>query len=1609
MNRQAMSSQQDIAIIGMSCMFPEARDMRAYWRNILNKVYAVGEPSDSWGAERYYEPHSNASDKIYTKAGGFLGDLYRFDPTEFGIMPSSVDGQEPDQFLALKLAREALADAGYAREGYDHTNTGIVLGHSTYLHRGQGSMVQHGVVLDQTVALFKQLYPDIPAESLRRIREMLKSKLPPFNSDVAPGVVPNVMTGRIANRLDLKGPNYLIDAACASSLLAVQAGLEELRNGRSDLMLAGGVNASSPAEAFMVFTHLGGLSRMSRIRPFDSQADGTLLGEGLGVVVLKRLEDAVRDNDRIYAVVKSVGQSSDGRGLGLLAPRLEGEVLAMERAYRQAGIDPSSVTLMEAHGTGIPLGDKTEIQALRQVMGGRDGRVPRCALGSVKSMISHCIPAAGVAGLIKTALALYHRVLPPMLCEQPNPELGIEDTPLYINTSTRPWIHRDDQPRRAGINAFGFGGINTHAIVEEYTGAEADQAAVSDWESELILFTAADRAGLLGQIGEVAAFMEQCCDDSVSLKDIAYTLAHRRGAGDQRLAVVATGRNDLLQKLRRAEGVLGDPERRRLKTRSGSYFSDAPMEGGVAFLFPGEGAQYQRMLADLAIYFPVVRKWFDFWDSIFADERDIAPSDAVFPPPTSISEAVRKGLEDRIYSLELGSESMFVANQAMFQLLRELGLEPNAMVGHSSGENSALVASGLVRFGDKSGLREHIRRLNQMYKEMESAGDIVTGALMTVGAVDRNEVLKLIEEFNGRLHLALDNCHHQSVLFGPKDAMEFAAQRLRTSGGLCSYLPFDRAYHTPLFEPVSAAIERFYEDVSFGAPQVPVYTCLTAGLFPSDAVEARRAAARQWSSRVRFTDTVERMHADGVRYFIEVGPSGNLTAFVDDVLKGRKYLAASANNRNRKGILQLQHLLAQLFAQGRDFNAHYLFRGRGARQLDFHDTTQRARRPAPPLSNTLPYIRLSDGELNELRALVQGRTGVNARDGEYASAAFDECDGGDGGDGAVHPGAAVPPGQFMADYFAVMQEFLARQERVIAASLGSPQTMAERFTQWPFIQRLLEKSEDTAVAEFDLDVARHPFLQQHILYASRVSDLDPDLHSLPVVPLTVSLEMLAETAGLLAGLPVLQALENVRAYNWIALDGGQKTVRMVARRLPDGDGEERVHTALYDGDAVLLEGDAVFSAEATQSMPRLVPLAAPRPPVWQDHELYTSGMFHGPMYHSVRHLIAWDETGIDAQLAATPTGDFFGDGATPVFYLNPVLMDAVGHLTAFWIAETRGTDFSCFPSSIRRIELTRPHVIDTEGCCLSGRIAFLNEGGGPSRFLEGDFECVSPDGDVLFSIEGWRDRFFSVPHSFYYGRVNPRDGWYGQDWSSLFPAHADDTLIWFLPSFPEGFLEDAGAVWKRLLALTVLSREERRAWEQLPPNGKRRSEWLLGRIALKEAARAWIQRHTGILLYPADVVIRPDRAGKPWIAHEGLEGLPIPQVSLTHAAGQTMAVAGSPEWPLGVDLEAYGRISVEDFIAGAFTEAERAFLATVDAEDRETAVLRLWCAKEAAAKCLGTGINGQALTFEVRELSPAGDTAVVYGHGEVISVSIQTHGQTVIGLATRRVMQPLHV
>ena len=901
------AARRDVAIVGMACIFPGAANVSEYWQNILSKVDAVGDPPDDWDADRYYEPGSTANDRVYCKRGGWLRDLARFDPLAHGVMPTSVDGGEPDQFLALEVAHRALVDAAVLDRDIDRSRVGVIIGRGTYINRAFTSVVQHGVMVDQVLRILRQLHPEHTEAELQALKRDLKASLPPFNADMAPGLVPNVMSGRIANRLDLNGPNYTIDAACASSLVAVDHAMQELNQGRCDVMVAGGVHASTPAPILQIFCQLEALSRSGRIQPFGADADGTLLGEGLGFVVLKRRDDAERDGNRIYAVIKGVGTASDGRAQGLLAPRIEGEELALRRAYEEADLDPRTVELLEAHGTGTPAGDAAELAALGRVFGPPEPVGPTVAVGSVKSMISHLIPAAGIAGLIKAALALHHKVLPPTLrSERVHPALAPEHSRLYVNSEPRPWINGLPQPRRAGVNAFGFGGINTHAVLEEYVADEKATLSLGRrWPSELLVLDGESREDLSQQCDALRAGIS---DDSELLD---FVLRHNRVTADDpphRLAVVAASPADLADKLARAAEALRDGRRGRIHDRRGVYYTDEPLGRGgrVAFLFPGEGSQYEGMLAETVMAFPEVRRWFDLLDVTFhRHERQFPPSRAVYPPPGVPTDPAR------LWSMDVGPEVLFAASQGLLDLLRNLGVTPHAAVGHSSGEYSALVAAGVVSVDDEQQVTAEVLELNSLYRRLLTDGQVPQRELLTVGGVSQQHLQDSIDRAAGRLILAMDNCPSQLVLCGDGTAVSSAEEELTAAGGICERLPFDRAYHTHLFEPFAEQVAGYLAGVALSPPRIDVYSCSTAARFPADEGGIRALAAGQWATCVRFRETVQAMYADGVRVFVEIGPRGNLTAFVNDILRGAPHLALPTDDP-RGGLTQLNHAVAQL-------------------------------------------------------------------------------------------------------------------------------------------------------------------------------------------------------------------------------------------------------------------------------------------------------------------------------------------------------------------------------------------------------------------------------------------------------------------------------------------------------------------------------------------------------------------------------------------------------------------------------------------------------------------------------------------------------------------------
>ncbi len=471
-----------IAIVGMSCFFPQSAGLKAYWRLLLQGRDAITEvPPTHWSKADYFDPDPRTPDRVYCARGGFLPPI-DFDPSEFGIPPASLEATDSSQLLALLAAKQALRDAGLP---LNRDRTSVILGVT-----GTQELV---IPLSSRLGFPRWRRAleaaGIDADRREQVMRTIAESYVPWQENSFPGLLGNVVAGRISNRLDLSGTNCVVDAACASSFAAVHVALLELASGRSDVVITGGVDTLNDIFMHMCFAKTQILSPTGDARPFSKDADGTVLGEGIGMLVMKRLADAERDGNRVYAVIRGIGASSDGRSQSIYAPSIEGQERALEAAYADAGVDPGTVELVEAHGTGTRVGDKVEFQALCRVLGKSPGAANRCALGSVKSMIGHTKAAAGAAGLVKTVLALHRKVLPPTLkVDTPDPALEIAGSPFYLNTRSRPWPAPAGRPRRAAVSAFGFGGSNFHMVLEEHTPFRAEPAW--DGSVQILAFSA---------------------------------------------------------------------------------------------------------------------------------------------------------------------------------------------------------------------------------------------------------------------------------------------------------------------------------------------------------------------------------------------------------------------------------------------------------------------------------------------------------------------------------------------------------------------------------------------------------------------------------------------------------------------------------------------------------------------------------------------------------------------------------------------------------------------------------------------------------------------------------------------------------------------------------------------------------------------------------------------------------------------------------------------------------------------------------------------------------------------------------------------------------------
>ncbi|MDL2269831.1 acyltransferase domain-containing protein, partial [Desulfosarcina sp. OttesenSCG-928-G17] len=909
MKKYTVSDHPAVAIIGMGGMFAGSENLDAYWRTLLGGMDCITEPPEGRrDLNDYFSTDPAQPDHIYCKRGGFL-PATAFDPTEFGIPPTTLEATDTSQLLGLVGAKMALSDAGYGDDkGFDHERTSVILG----ITGTQELVIALGSRLGHPIWRRALSGKGLDSRQISAIMDELSDSYVSWQENSFPGLLGNVVAGRICNRLNLGGTNCGVDAACASSLGAVHLALLELYTGKSDMVVTGGVDTLNDIFMHMCFSKTGVLSKTGDARPFSENADGTVLGEGVGMLVLKRLEDAKRDNDRIYAVIRGIGASSDGKSQSIYAPRVEGQARALSDAYAHAGVAPETVGLVEAHGTGTRVGDEVEFSALKKVFGAAAGK-GKCALGSVKSMIGHAKAAAGAAGLIKAALALYHKVLPPTLkADSADPKLQVADSPFYLSTRTRPWFNPGNTPRRSGVSAFGFGGSNFHVVLEEYNGEKTEPA----WDGavELVALSAADPAGLVRSLADLGAQLKSLPSET----EVRYAAGQSRKTFDSqhphRLVMVVDFRQgrDAMDGVFSAASAVVAENRTVMSSANGIYYAagDAPA-GKTAFLFPGQGSQYVGMGKDLVCRFP------EAMAAVAAAGKGMNGDDplwaCIFPEPP-LSDEDRQRQDMALRQTHVAQPAIGAISLAMLNVLARFGIKPDGVAGHSYGELSALFAAGCMdadTFHHLSLLRGRL---------MADAGkNKDAGAMLAVFASP--EVLTGLLKSHPDGVLANHNSPNQGVLSGPEKTIaaiqaECAQKKIKTV-----LLPVAAAFHSPLVAAAQMPFAQAVEAAAFADGKIPIYANVTAGMYPGDASAAADLLGRQLVSPVLFQQMIEQMADDGIRVFVEVGPKAVLSGLVRAILGAGNRLddttvLAVDRSAGKDGILDLAHVIGHLAAIG---------------------------------------------------------------------------------------------------------------------------------------------------------------------------------------------------------------------------------------------------------------------------------------------------------------------------------------------------------------------------------------------------------------------------------------------------------------------------------------------------------------------------------------------------------------------------------------------------------------------------------------------------------------------------------------------------------------------
>lgn len=1178
-------------------------------------------------------------------------------------------------------------------------------------------------------------------------------------------------------------------------------------------------------------------------------------------------------------------------------------------------------------------------------------------------------------------------------------------------------------------------------LVENYAAARAAaiEAAGPDpapWASELIVIHGENRPHLRRRVSMLRAYIETHPD--VRLVDLAASVNAASVEGGLRLGLVAESVEQLLRLLARAAEKLADLMCHKIRDVAGIYYTDKPLyaPGRLAYLFPGEGAQYLNMLGDLGDHFAEVRWFVDQCDSLQDEIPDPTGKRSkqgrfVFFP-SDADEVLRAKTEEELRNLGNSIFSVLVADGALYQLLQELGVRPDAVAGHSAGELGALWAAGVL--GESDFVFQRVA--DTMFGMESDSPEAQPGVLLAVGA-PREEMTRLVAETFGQANeqanvfVAMDNCPHQTVLVGLREDMERMEAALKASGRMYERLPVPRPYHTRLFESYMGPIHAMFDGVGFGRPHTKIYSATTGRPFPDDPAEIRRLTLSHWAAPVEFTKMIRSMYDDGIRLFVEVGPRGNLTAFIEDILRGREVLAVPANVPRRSGVTQIHHLAAQLASHGMPLNLAHLHSRRDVRPCDPFQGTRQESKPIAPPPNAPPQAT-SGAESAAQNSLIlrPPRLETPPAVAELRKA---------------RPAHSPARTAVVGEYWDVMEQFLATQQSVmqqyfqrraarrsgglqrahpaagaerprtielppqspaaapptVGATQAAPDLQAFAASQiaarpWPPAAEQLPMIGEivgsepgrSLVMRRRLDLSENLYAGEHTVGGRTISKVDPDHVGLPIGPMTFTLELMAETAAALCPGRVVVAIRDVRLQRWLAFEAEDpNTVECSAHVLsgekvkPEPGVTHQVRVEVTDlGNSAT--GDRKWSAAVgTVLLADWYPAAPPAGDFPLTHEYATTvtvdemynDLFHGDLYRGVWSLDRSGDEGIEGRVEVLPRKGLFRSNDDPQFLTDPVLLDVIMHPLAAWhLEQIDRAGRVLLPFELKRADFYGPRPEVGTQFYTRGSIQAQS-----SRHFVHGVEAVDADGRLWCKLDGAKYWRFYLP----FGDVNfhgRKDEYFiSKPWREALPPQNIDAdrlgpMSFCVKLDVPGDLQNAAML--QVSAQISLTPEELQEFKRLQTTDKQKSDWVFGRMAAKDAARQlWFARR-GERLFPSDIAIRHDEHGRPLARFRGEghdEG--FPNVSLSHTTGMLAGLASMHRY-VGIDVE---KITPREasFEKIAFDAEERRLLDLF--ADRQEAITRLWCAKEAVAKAVGRGLSDGTHSVVVRQIDPQSGLALV--------------------------------